>query len=100
MTGKRFEVMDYFDSQNKSIKAIRDNETTEIYSMDNELETNSVCIKFNELSDENEQLRKDLKIVEEHRKQETEYTARLEEENEQLRKRLMVCQDKEKGLMK
>ena len=57
MTEKRFEVMDYFDSENKPIKAIRDTETTEIYSMDNELEANSTCGLLNTLYDENEQLK-------------------------------------------
>lgn len=51
---KRFEVMDYFDSENKPIKAIRDTETTEIYSMDNELEANSTCGLLNTLHEENE----------------------------------------------
>ncbi len=43
------------------------------------------CKAMNELHEENEQLQQDLKIIEEHRKQETEYTARLEEKNEQLK---------------
>ena len=55
--------MDYFDSENKPIKAIRDTKTTEIYSMDNELEANSVCIKFNELSEENEQLKEEKDML-------------------------------------
>ena len=63
MTEKRFEIMDYFDSENKPIKAIRDTETTEIYSMDNELEANSTCGLLNTLHEENEQLKSELKAL-------------------------------------
>ena len=62
---KRFEVMDYFDSENKPIKAIRDTETTEIYSMDNELEANSSCGLLNTLHEENEQLKRRNKVLRE-----------------------------------
>ena len=51
MTDKEFfEVIDGFDTDNEPIKCIRDNQTTEIYSMDNETEANSVCMKFNDLT--------------------------------------------------
>lgn len=50
--------------------------------------------KLNELNKENEQLRKDLKIIEENRKQETEYTARLEEKNEQLKSDIKLIEER------
>lgn len=52
------------------------------------IEAEWLCEVLNSLINENEQLKKDLKIIEEHRKQETEYTARLEEKNEQLKSEL------------
>lgn len=51
MTEKQFfEVIDGFDTNNEPIKCIRDNITTEEYSMENELEANSVCMKLNDLT--------------------------------------------------
>lgn len=64
MTKERFEVMDYFDSENKPIKAIRDTETTEIYSMDNELEANSTCEKLNMLHEEKDYWKKRALLLE------------------------------------
>ena len=69
MTKKQFEVMDYFDSENKPIKAIRDTETTEIYSMDNELEANSTCETMNALYEEKEALELDNKLLLEEMKE-------------------------------
>ena len=63
MTAKQFEVIDYFDSENKSIKAIRDNGTTEIYSMDNELEANSTCEKLNALHEENTHIKTTIQTM-------------------------------------
>ena len=52
MTEKQqFEVIDGYDSEGKNIPTIRDNKTTEIYSMENELEANSLCLKLNDLTD-------------------------------------------------
>lgn len=87
MTKERFEVMDYFDSENKPIKAIRDNETTEIYSMDNELEANSTCEKMNILYEEIQQSKV---LIKKYYNENTD----LIKENEQLKKdnkRLRNC---------
>ena len=77
---KRFTVCDGFDGENNPIKTIEDTVTTEIYSMDNELEANSVCIKLNELNDENGRLQHFESIYRQR-------TLQLEKENEQLKTR-------------
>lgn len=65
MTEKQFKVIDYFDSKNKPIKAIKNTKTTEIYSMDNELEANSICECFNALHEENKALKQQLEYEQE-----------------------------------
>ena len=56
----QFEVVDGYDNENNPIKMIRDKETTEEYSMENELEANSVCSKLNDLNDTIKLLKKSI----------------------------------------
>ena len=57
---KRFIVTDGYDKNNKPIKTITNTETTEIWSMNNELEANSVCELLNKQYEEITRLKKQI----------------------------------------
>lgn len=62
MNEQQFEVIDGYDTENNPIKMIRDNETTEEYSMENELEANSLCLKLNDFNDTIKLLNKAIEL--------------------------------------
>ena len=99
MTAKQFEVIDYFDSENKSIKAIRDNGTTEIYSMDNELEANSTCEKLNALHEENTQLKEGLKELKEIGDYQAQRIQELNNENQHIKNTIQTMKETERTQM-
>lgn len=88
MTKKRFILIDGVKKGTHS--GIWDNLKQNNQRVGDELWVGEVVAMLNEgiaIVEENEQLKQDLKIIVEHRKQENEYTARLEEKNEQLQQR-------------
>lgn len=88
MTEKRFILIDGVKKGTHS--GIWDNLKQNNQRVGDELWVGEVVAMLNEgiaIVEENEQLKQDLKIIVEHRKQENEYTARLEEKNEQLQQR-------------
>ena len=82
---ERFKVIDGYDTENNPIKMIEDTLTTEIMSLENELEANGLCKRMNELEHRiRELLHKHGLLLEENYNEVTS----LEEENDKLKHRI------------
>ena len=58
---KRFTFEKNTGLKNDEVFVVIDNNTDEVFSLENERESNSLVIRMNELADENEQLKSELK---------------------------------------